>query len=120
MAISPFRLIRRQKINPGNFQNGLIDLFHQFRFQISDGAGCNSPVVNGPDLVDEQVGIPDQLFAGFDPNAERFCIIDEIRRQGNDDRGWMSRIQESLILKNENGSGFPRLRPFCQAGVGPS
>jgi hypothetical protein len=106
-----------KKINPDNLQNGLVDLFHQFRFQIGDGAGCDSPVVDCPDLVDEQIGIPDQLFAGFDPDAERLCIVDEICRQGDDDRGWMSRIQKGLILKNENGSRFPRLRPLLRVEI---
>jgi hypothetical protein len=68
------RSIRRQNNNPDNFENGLVDLLHQFRFQIGDGAGRDSPVVDGPDLVDEQIGIPGQLFTGFDPDAEWFCF----------------------------------------------
>jgi hypothetical protein len=106
-----------KRVKPDYFQNSLVDPFHQFRFQIGDGAGCDSSVVDGTDLVDEQIGIPDQLFAGFDPDAEWFCIVDEICRQGDDDRGGMSRIQKGLILKNENGYRFPRLRPFLRVEI---
>lgn len=73
---------------------------------MGDGAGCESPVVDGADLVDEQIGIPGQLFSGFDPDAEWFCVVDEIRRQGDDDRRGMARIQKGLVLQNENGSDF--------------
>jgi len=111
------RSISGKKINPENFQNGLVDSLHQFRFQIGDGAGCDSPVVDGTDLVNEQIGIPGQLFTGFDPDAEWLCIVDEIRRQGDDDRGWMSGIQKGLILKNEDGSRFSRLRPFLRVEI---
>jgi hypothetical protein len=69
------RSIRRQNNNPDNFENGLVDLLHQFRFQIGDGAGGDSPVVDGPDLVDDQIGIPGQLFTGCCPNAQ-----DEVSR----------------------------------------
>jgi hypothetical protein len=48
----------RQKINSDHFQNGLVDPLHHFRFQIGNGAGGDSPVVDGTDLVDEQLGIP--------------------------------------------------------------
>jgi len=106
-----------ERIYPDNFQDGLVDLLHQFRFQIGDGAGGDSPVVDGPDLVDEQIGILGQLFTGFDPDAEWFCISDEIRRQRYDNRGWMSRIQKGLILKNENGSRLSRFRPFLRVEI---
>jgi len=113
----PIRSISGKRINPDNFQNGLVDLLHQIGFQISDGAGCDSPVVDGTDLVNEKIGIPGELFTGFDPDAEWRCIVDEIRREGDDDRGWMSGIQKGLILKNEDGSRFSGLRPFLRVEI---
>ena len=80
------RSISGKKINSDNFQNGLVNPLHQFRFQIGDGTGRDSPVVDCPDLVDEQIGIPGQFFTGLDLDAKWFCIFDEIRRQGDDDR----------------------------------
>ncbi len=106
-----------KKINPDNFQKSLVDPFQYFGIQIGDGAGCDSPVVDGADLVDEQIGIAGQLLLSLDPDAEWFCIVDEIRRKGNDDRRGMARIQKGLILQNENGSGFSRLRPFLRVEV---
>jgi hypothetical protein len=39
-----------KKINPDHFQNCLVDPLHQFRFQIGNGAGGDSPVVDGKDI----------------------------------------------------------------------
>ena len=65
-------------------------------------------VVDGTDLVDEQIGIPGQLFSGFDPYAEWFCIVDEICGNADDDCRGMARIPKGPILGNENGSDFSR------------
>ncbi len=47
------RSISDKKFNSDNFQNGLVNPLHEFRFQIGDGTGRDSPVVDVPDLVDE-------------------------------------------------------------------
>ena len=106
-----------KKINPDNFQNSLVDPLQYFGIQIGDGAGGDSPVVDGADLIDEQIGISGQLFLGFDPDAEWFCIVDKIRGQGDYDRRGVAHIQKGLILQNENGSGFSRLRPLLRVEV---
>lgn len=76
---------------------------HHFTIATQKRAVDQTTIVDGVQLLDEQVGIGAQSALRCDVDAQRFCIVYELESKRNDARGGMLRIQQSLTLHDQSG-----------------
>jgi hypothetical protein len=78
-----------------DLEEGLPDPGHQRRRELRQWTPNEPPVVDGAELVDEEIGLLAQAPEGGNADAERLGIVDEIGRQGNHQRRRVPGIQEA-------------------------
>ena len=106
-----------QVVESQNLFQGLTDLLKDRRVQIDQRSPCEPVVVDGPELVDQQVRILFKPFLGADADTQGEGIVDDVRGEGDNEGGRMVDIEEGLVLNDENRSGLSRLGAMTRVQV---
>ncbi len=79
---------------------------HQGGRQASQWPSDEAAIIDGPKLVDEQIGRLPQPSGSRDPDAKGLGVGDQARGEGNDQGGRVAGVEQRLRLDDEDGSGL--------------
>lgn len=106
------------KRNVKHFLKGVIHLHHHRRINQCKWSFDQAAIINGPELINQEIRVLGQASGCRNPDAKRLRVISKVGRKGNDKGRWMVCIQERLCLHNENRAGFPGFGSAARLEVG--
>ena len=84
--------------------HGAPNLRHQGGGQASQWPSYEAPVIDGPELVHEQIGRLSQTSGSRDSDAKGLGVVDQGRGEGNDQGGRVVGVEQRLRLDDEDGA----------------
>jgi hypothetical protein len=82
------------------------NLRHKGGGKTSQWPSDEAPIIDGPELVHEQIGRLPQTSGSRDPDAKGHGVIDQTRGEENDQGGRVAGVEQRLRLDDEDGSGL--------------
>jgi hypothetical protein len=98
--------------------HGIAHLLHEVRGQAGERTPYEAAVVDGAELVDEEVGVPGQVAGGWDADPQWPRALHEVCRERNNQRRRMARVEEWLRLNQQHRPRLAGLRPEARVQVG--
>ncbi len=86
--------------------HGAPNLCHQGGGQASQWPAYEAPIIDGPELVHEQIGRLSQTSGSRNPDAKGLGVVDQTRGEGNDQGGRVAGVEQRLRLDDEDGAGL--------------
>jgi hypothetical protein len=82
------------------------DRRHQGGEKANQWPSYEAPIIDGPELIHEQIGRLPRTSGSRDSSAQGLGVVDQVRGEGNDQGGRVAGVEQRLRLDDEDGAGL--------------